>query len=108
MNRELISLANSLIGLFKKEGLKVTRPFSLGECVEIGIDLKDLTFFLYIFRGTTKKNIVIKMITSPRSCQEALLDPKGLFIIDNNLEMLVNKIFSKIGRLKRISRIIKV
>ncbi len=97
----------SLVEFLRERGFKVTKPSSLGECVEISVDAKGFVFFLYIFSGSND-NLIIKITTSPRTCHESLLDPKGLFIISNNIETIKEKILDKVERLKKISRIIKV
>ena len=97
----------SLLEFLKEKGFKVTKPSSRGECVEISVDAKDFIFFLYIFSGSNN-NLIIKITTSPRTCHESLLDPKGLFIVSNNIEAIKEKILDKIERLKKISRITKI
>jgi len=107
MNKAFINNVKSLLGFLREKGFKVTKPSSLGECVEVSADAGDFVFFLYIFNGDNN-NLIIKITTNPRSCQESLLDPKGLFIISNSIETAKEKILDKIERLKRISKVTKI
>jgi hypothetical protein len=101
-SRSLTDVVNTIKETLKREGYKVAGPTRSGTCLELAVDAKDSTFFIYVFKGEVKDYVVVKVTTEPGDCERTLLNPRGLYVIDNDVEKLVSRLLNKVDLLKRI------
>jgi hypothetical protein len=100
----LLDISKEIAEELRKRGLKVVRPSLRGSCVEIAVEANDFVFFLYVFRRSSGKGVIVKMTGEPKGCEGSLLTPKGLFVLGEEIDDVIEKILSKIERLRELSR----
>jgi hypothetical protein len=102
----LSSIVGRVRSRLARMGFKTTLPRSLGACVELGIEYKGKTLFVYVYPGRFSEALVAKIVPAMCGCDRALLCPQGLYAIAEE-EVLADAIRSKLERALAIARMVE-
>ncbi|GAB6148513.1 hypothetical protein [Stetteria hydrogenophila] len=97
----------ALLEGLERLGVKVYPPEDKGGCAEAIVEYGGESFFLYAYNGRYSDSVVVKLVTVPRDCYSALLDPKGLIAILDGETLPAEKVKEKLERLLKIARRVK-
>lgn len=108
----MMSLRRRIEGVLSRlrsEGLTVYPPEDKRECVEVVVEYKGESFFLYAYPGRFggPNSVVVKLTPNPWDCASALLDPDGLLAVGTDDELVASKVKLKLERLSRVTARLK-
>ena len=104
--RSVLEWSRRLRRSLEELGFKATTPAAAGDCAELVVEGRGLTFYLYIHRGSVSEDYwIVKITPDSVGCPNSLYTPRGLITISRDPEQASNTIASKIERLKAIAKL---
>jgi len=102
----LLSIVERMRSRLARMGFKTTLPRSPGACVELGLEYRGKTLFIYVYPGRFSEALVAKIVPVMCGCDRAQLCPQGLYAIAEE-EALADAIVAKLERALAIARMVE-
>ncbi len=107
MEPSLLDFAEKLRRTLLPQFKRLSNPVRIGNCVEIAGELDEKTIiFLYLFKGDN--SFIIKILAEPKGCEDSLITPWGLFVIEKDLNEASKRIAEKAHMLKKLLKLKKL